>query len=262
MQNCNTDEAVQDQAPDGSSRVVVRSGPPSSQPLLQVAGLSIEMSGRAIVRDVAFSLPNGASLAVIGPNGSGKTLLLKTLLGLLPHSGSLQWRPGVRVGYVPQKVLADPQMPMLVRELLEAKRSVQRLTRSDVQSTVEWVGIADLMNSRLGALSSGQLQRVLIALAMVGEPNVLLVDEPTSSLDEAAEEHIYDLLERTHKVHGTTIILVSHDLLLVRSVATHVLCLNGRTASFGSAEQMLRPDVLETVYGQPLQLHTHALDKP
>lgn len=233
----------------------------SAQSLLTVTGLSIEIDGRTIVRNVTFALPKRASLAVIGPNGSGKTLLLRALLGLLPCSGSFQWLPGVRVGYVPQKVMADPQMPMLVRELLEAKVNVQNLQHADLKAAVQWVGITDLMERRLGTLSSGQLQRVLIALAMVGAPDALLIDEPTSNLDEAAEEHIYDLLERTRQTHGTTIILVSHDLFLVRHMASHVLCLNAGTASFGTADQMLTPDVLQAVYGQPLLFHAHALDK-
>jgi zinc transport system ATP-binding protein len=248
--------------PPAAIRPADADGPAAAlHPLLTVSRLSIEMAGRTIVRNVTFSLPQSASLAVIGPNGSGKTLLLKTLLGLLPVKGSFQWLPGTRLGYVPQKVVADPQMPMLVHELLEAKRSIQNLSRSDIGSAVEWVDIADLLEHRLGALSSGQLQRVLIALAMAGSPDVLLIDEPTSSLDEAAEEHIYELLEKTRQARGTTIILVSHDLLLVRHIATHVLCLNTGTASFGTAEQMLRPDILEALYGRPLQFHTHALDE-
>jgi zinc transport system ATP-binding protein len=259
--NRNASSAMHQPAVETSNGVDAQATAPPSQPLLRVSGASIEINGRTIVRNVTFALPKSASLAVIGPNGSGKTLLLKALLGLLPCSGSFQWLSGVRLGYVPQKVLADPQMPMLVHELLEAKMSVQKLTHSDMKGAVEWVGISDLMESRLGALSSGQLQRVLIALAMIGAPDALLIDEPTSSLDEAAEEHIYDLLERARQTRGTTIILVSHDLSLVRHMASHVLCLNAGTASFGTAERMLRPDVLEAVYGRPLLFHAHALDK-
>lgn len=261
LQSPNAKEVVQQRVVAVRRGDIAHVAPSSAQPLLTVAGLSIEMGGHAIVRNVTFSLPQSASLAVIGPNGSGKTLLLKTLLGLMPGSNSFQWLPGTRLGYVPQKVVADPQMPMLVHELLESKRSVQNLPRSTIGSAVEWVGVADLLEHRLGALSSGQLQRVLIALAMAGAPDALLIDEPTSSLDEAAEEHIYKLLERIRQARGTTIILVSHDLLLVRHIATHVLCLNAGTAAFGTTEQMLRPDILEAVYGHPLHFHTHALDR-
>jgi len=109
----------------------------AEQWLLTVTGLSIRMSGHKIVRDIRFALPKGASFSVIGPNGSGKTLFVKTLLGLLPRNGNFHWMPGVRLGYVPQKVMADPQVPMLVRELVEAKCSVQNLTSSDVQSAVD-----------------------------------------------------------------------------------------------------------------------------
>jgi zinc transport system ATP-binding protein len=230
-------------------------------PVLEIVGLSIEIAGRTIVRDATFSLPRGADLAVIGPNGSGKTVLLKTLLGLLPASGTISWAPDSRRGYVPQKVFADPHLPMRVKELLKAKASVQHFKDSDIESAVAWVGITDLMAQRLGALSSGQLQRVLLAMAMVGSPNVLLVDEPTSSLDEAAEGHIYELLQRTRQTRGTTVILVSHDLALVHNMATHVLCLNGGRASFGTAQEMLTQDILESLYGCPLQFHSHAWEK-
>ena len=230
-------------------------------PILEIAGLSVEIAGRTIVRDATFSLERGAALAVIGPNGSGKTVLLKTLLGLLPGSGTIHWASDSRRGYVPQKVFADPHLPMRVKELLKAKASVQGLKDTDIESAVAWVGINDLMEQRLGAVSSGQLQRVLLTLAMVGAPSVLLVDEPTSSLDEAAEGHIYALLQRTRQTLGTTVILVSHDLALVRNMATHVLCLNGGRASFGTAQEMLTQDILESLYGCPLQFHSHAWEK-
>jgi zinc transport system ATP-binding protein len=228
--------------------------------VLKTTDLTVQIAGRAIVRNATFQLPGRASLAVIGPNGSGKTLLLKTLLGLLPCSGSFWWSPGVRSGYVPQKVSVDPQLPMLAGELLAAKASVQNLSRLDIEAAVEWTGVGHMMEERLGALSTGQLQRVLIALAMLGAPNVLLVDEPTSSLDEAAEESIHELLRRTREKHGTTIILVSHDLAFVHDVATHVLCLNNGVASFGTVATMLTPDILEAVYGRPLQFHAHSLE--
>jgi ABC-type Mn2+/Zn2+ transport system ATPase subunit len=111
----------------------------------------------------------------------------------------------------------------------------------------------------VGALSTGQLQRLLIAFALIGAPDVLLVDEPTSSLDELAEEHFFELLNRARKERGTTVILVSHDLTLVRGLATHVLCLSGGTTYFGTAAEMLVPQVLERVYGQPVEFHSHDL---
>lgn len=229
-------------------------------PALAVQDLGVTIGGRTIVREVNFVLEAGASLAIVGPNGSGKSVLLKALLGLLPHSGKIAWPPDTRTGYVPQNVSADPHLPLTTGELLRAKASVQHLTRDEVQSAVEWAGVADLLDQRVGALSGGQLQRVLIAFALAGDPDVLLVDEPTASLDEPSEEHFIELLNRTRLQRGTTLILVSHDLTLVRGAATHVLCLSPGAASFGTASEMLVPEVLERVYGQPVEFHAHSLE--
>ncbi len=230
--------------------------------MLSVEDVTIAVDGRLIVRNASFALRSKDSLAIIGPNGSGKTLLLKALMGLIPYSGKIAWRPGARLGYVPQNAHADPSMPLRVRELLHAKAATLRLTRADVDAAASWAGVQDLMEQRLGALSSGQFQRVLVAFALAGAPDALLVDEPTSSLDEPAEEHIFQLMKRAQQERGITVILVSHDLTLVRGFATHVLCLSGGTAAFGAAGDLLVPTVLARVYGAPVEFHIHSLDRP
>jgi zinc transport system ATP-binding protein len=229
--------------------------------VLRVGSLSISIGRRTIVKSATFTLFRGGSLAVIGPNGSGKTLLLKALLGLQPYTGTIDWEPGTRLGYVPQNISADRHFPLRARELLQAKARVQRRPGQEVDDAAAWVGVPDLLDQRLGALSSGQLQRVLIAFALIGAPDVLLVDEPTSSLDEPAEEHFFELLNRARRERGTTVVLVSHDLTLVRGIATHVLCLSGGVAWFGTAAEMLVPQVLERVYGQPVEFHSHHLEQ-
>jgi zinc transport system ATP-binding protein len=229
--------------------------------LLSAVDVTIAIAGRLIVRNVSFALEPRASLAIIGPNGSGKTLLLKALMGLMPYSGRIDWKPGTRLGYVPQNAYADPNMPLKVRELLQAKAKIQRLTKADIDAAVGWVGVQAMLDKRLGVLSSGQFQRVLVAFALMGAPDALLVDEPTSSLDEPAEEHIFELMRRARQERGITVILVSHDLTLVRDFATHVLCLSGGVATFGAAEELLVPAVLARVYGAPVEFHAHVLDR-
>lgn len=231
------------------------------EPVLAVERLEIGIAGKTVVRDVSFSLPPRASLAVIGPNGAGKTLLLQSLLGLIPSRGNIRWRAGARLGYVPQRVETDARLPLRVGELLRAKAKIQRLPESDVQAAVDWAGLGPLLEQRVGTLSAGQFQRMLIAFALAGSPDVLLVDEPTASLDELAEEHIFELLEKARRERGMTIILVSHDLTLVRGTATHVLCVGGGKASFGTAQEMLTPEVLERIYGHPLEFHSHAMER-
>jgi zinc transport system ATP-binding protein len=230
------------------------------EPVLVVEHLEIGITGKTVVRDVSFSLPPRASLAVIGPNGAGKTLLLQSLLGLIPSRGNIRWRTAARLGYVPQRVETDARLPLRAGELLRAKAKVQRLPESDVRAAVDWAGVGPLLEQRVGTLSAGQFQRLLIAFALAGSPDVLLVDEPTASLDELAEEHIFELLEKARRERGMTIILVSHDLTLVRGTASHVLCLGGGKAWFGTAAEMLVPELLERVYGQPLEFHSHDLE--
>lgn len=229
-------------------------------PAVSVANLSIKIAGRTIIRDANFAIPKGSGLAVIGPNGSGKTVLLKALLGLLPFTGAIRWAPGARQGYVPQKVSADPNLPMRVREILKAKAAVQKMPAADIEEAIAWAAIGNLLEQRLGALSSGQLQRVLLAMAMMGVPDVLLVDEPTASLDEGSEEHVFQMLETTRKLRGTTIVIVSHDLTLVGHLSTHVICVNAGVATFGTAGNMLRQEVLEASFGAPLRFHSHSLE--
>lgn len=233
----------------------------TAEPVLTVSQVGINIAGRQVLHDVNFTLPRKASLAIIGPNGSGKTLLLNALLGLMPSTGTIRWSPGTRLGYVPQKVTADTRLPLRVDELLQAKARIQHLPESEVKAAMEWAGLEPLMGQKLGTLSSGQLQKVLIAFALAGAPDAVLVDEPTSSLDELAEEHIFEILHRARRERGMTIILVSHDLTLVRGTATHVLCLGGGRASFGTASEMLVPEILERIYRQPLEFHAHHLEQ-
>jgi zinc transport system ATP-binding protein len=164
--------------------------------LLSVRNLTVAFGKRVVIRDLSFDLHRGDTLGVIGPNGSGKTVLLKALLDLVPYEGDIQWASEVRLGYVPQKIAADRQMPLLVRNLLEAKAHFLKLTSKDIHEVADQIGLtAELMNASIGTISGGQFQKVLIAISLLGTPNVLLFDEPTASLDELEEERIYELLD-------------------------------------------------------------------
>ena len=229
--------------------------------ILTVSGMAIASRGRPVLNNVRFSLPARASLAIIGPNGSGKTLLLKALLGLFPYTGTVRWKSRTRLGYVPQTVFADPHLPLSGGELLWSKAKVQHLLPADIDTAVQLVDSGKLLDRPLGILSSGQLQKVLIAFAMLGAPQALLIDEPTSSLDELAEQRIFELIAKIRRELGTTVLMVSHDLALLRGVATHVLCLSGGNAYFGTAAQMLVPTILEKVYGAPVDFYSHAMEQ-
>lgn len=228
-------------------------------PLLSVRNLTVDLGNREIIRDLSFDVHTGDTLAVIGPNGSGKTVLLKALLGLVSYEGGIVWSPGTRLGYVPQKIAADRQMPLLVRDLLEAKTRFLKLAPGAIELASREVGLApDLLKAGIGVISGGQFQKVLIAYALLGEPNVLLFDEPTASLDEMEEERVYELLEHLQNKQKLTILLVSHDLSVVFRSANMVLCLSKGRPCIGPPREILTPERLEATYSFPHKYYQHS----
>lgn len=227
--------------------------------LLSVTNLSLAFGGRAVLQDVNFEVDAGDSLAIIGPNGAGKTVLLKSLMGLLPHSGEIRWSATARLGYVPQKVAADWQLPLRVRDILGAKLRTLKLPSAELEAVNAQVGLApEVLNATIGSLSGGQFQKALIAFALLGNPNVLLFDEPTASLDELTENRIYDLLHSLQREKGITVLLVSHDLSVVYHYATKVLCLSKGVTCMGRPQDVLTPERLEELYGAPPKYYRHS----
>jgi zinc transport system ATP-binding protein len=227
-------------------------------PILNVKNLSITFDNRSVVYNLSFSLEKGECLAIIGPNGSGKTVLLKALLGVIPYEGEIDWAPGVKLGYVPQKIDADRHLPLNLQNLLTAKTRLLRLPKSEIKTLSKNIELQpDILNSPIGHLSGGQFQKALIAFALLGNPNVILFDEPTASLDQLTEEHIYELMRDLQEKLGITIFLVSHDLSIVYRYATKVLCLNRKAICLGTPQEALQPQILEKLYASPPKYHHH-----
>lgn len=227
--------------------------------VLEVKNLSITLDNEEILKHISFSVARGEVLGVIGPNGAGKTVLFRTLLGLLPHEGEIQWGD-VRIGYVPQKLFIDRTIPITVREffLLQSpqfwrprKSFLEHLTHE-----LSLVGLdTTILKKPLGELSGGQLQRLMIAWAMLPHPDVLLFDEPTSGIDVGSEESIYQVMSRLQRERETTILLISHDLNIVYQYAETVLCLNKTMVCYGPPKEVLKPAELERLYGAELPQH-------
>jgi zinc transport system ATP-binding protein len=226
--------------------------------LLEVDRLAIRFGAATILKDVSFRIERGESVAVIGPNGSGKTALFRALIGAVPSQGLLRWAPGIRFGYVPQKVDLARDLPITGIDFLRARGAARRIDDGAIEHAIGAVGLTPaLCRQSVGSLSGGQFQRLLIAFALMGDPDVLLLDEPTAGIDEPGQERLNELIQRLQAERRLTVFLISHDLSVVHQHATHVLCLSGGTAHFGEPRTILSPDLLHEVYGTPIAFHVH-----
>jgi zinc transport system ATP-binding protein len=207
---------------------------------------------------VSFSVRSGKSLAIIGPNGAGKTVLLKALIGAIPFAGCVKWAPGARVGYVPQKLDLERDIPLTGADFLRARARLAHAPTPEMALVSELVGlVADVLDEPIGTLSGGQFQRLLVAFALIGGPNILLLDEPTAGVDEAGQERLHDVVARLQKTRELTVVFVSHELSLVFEFANEVLCLARRKLYQGPPREILTPELLNELYDARLRFHVH-----
>ncbi len=215
--------------------------------ILTVSNLTVELPNQTVLDNVSFKLKRGMTLAIIGPNGAGKTMLFRALLNLIPFKGKVEWAPKVKIGYVPQYLSAS-DIPISVKEFLSFKGDI------DMNNALSSVGLdsKEVLTKRLGALSGGQLRRVLIAWATIDKPNVLLFDEPTTGVDLDSEEAIYKMLSDLEKKYRITTLLISHDLHIVREYSDLMLALNGCVTFFGESKRIMEPELQQMIYGEPV----------
>jgi ABC-type Mn2+/Zn2+ transport system ATPase subunit len=236
-------------------------------PALEVKDLTVWFEGqdRPAVDEVSFSLDEGQIAILIGPNGSGKSTVLRAILGLVPFTGQVRVfgteaaAARRQIGYVPQRLAFDLTLPLTVREAVRMPLLGARGPEADAsfQHFIEALGIADLVDKPLGALSGGQLKRALIARAMVASPRLLLLDEPEAGIDVGGEHTLYELLDRLVSHHRLTALICSHELDLVFRYADQVLCLNRRLQCTGSPAEVLTAEALARLYGPATALYRH-----
>jgi ABC-type Mn2+/Zn2+ transport system ATPase subunit len=233
--------------------------------LLRVDGVSHSYGEQVVLRDVDLDIAAGAMLGVVGPSGSGKTTLLRILLGAVePARGRVVRRPGLRVGYVPQVETVNWHFPVTVAEVVLMARTrgrrlpwPSRAERTEVAEVLDRLGIGPLGHRHIRELSGGQQQRVFIARALVGRPDVLFLDEPTSGVDVRTRHEVLHLLDALNG-EGLTIVLTTHDLNGMAAHLPELLCLNVGVAGYGSPRDVLVPEILERVYGAPMDVLEHA----
>lgn len=229
---------------------------------IDVQHLTVSMGSHTILEDLSFSIPEGSVTAVIGPNGSGKTTLLQTLMGLVePKSGEvsiLGKAPETvrhRVGYVPQRFSFDRTFPVTVREFFEFSHPAS--SEAEMRQRLHQVDSEDAMERRLSELSGGQLQRVLIARALLRSPSLLYLDEPATGIDMVGEQSLYHLIAQLTADAKTTIVIVSHELEVVYRHATQVLCINKALHCHGLPQEVLTDKVLQQLYGKDSAVYRH-----
>jgi zinc transport system ATP-binding protein len=213
--------------------------------LLKVSNLTVKLQDQTILDNVSFKLKRGTALAILGPNGAGKTMLFKALLNLVPYTGKIEWREKVKIGYVPQNIAVD-DIPISVKEFLSFRN------HADVESSLSYVRLSDknVAGKTLGVLSGGELRRVLIAWALVDNPSVLLFDEPTTGVDLGSEEPIFLMLNDLKKKKGITVLLITHDVHIVREYSDFLLALNRCITFFGDSKKIMDPSIQNMIYGE------------
>ncbi len=228
--------------------------------ILTVHDLSVNFGKEEVLKDISFSVNDGDFLAVIGPNGAGKTVLFRALLSLIPYDGEVKWRVGIKIGYVPQKLMEKAELPLTVREffMLKSKKLFfkdKQIVNSIIHELKSVNIDNDILDQQLINLSRGELQRVLISWAILGHPQVLLFDEPTAGIDIAGEESVYNMLHKLQDERGMTIIMISHDLNIVYRYASNVLCLNKERLCYGEPSKALTSDQIKKLYGESAFYH-------
>jgi len=230
--------------------------------LITVENLSVTRSGNTVLEAVSAAFQPGEITTIVGPNGSGKSTLLKALIGELPPAkGRVTRVPGLRLGYVPQRLALDPTLPMTVSRFLSLPR---RHSASERARALSHTGVAELGKRQLADLSGGQLQRVVLARALLAKPQILLLDEPTQGLDQPGQAAFYQLIEATRNELNCAVVMVSHELHVVMSASDHVICLNGHICCEGAPEVVQQAAEYRALFGPgtggALALYRHEHD--
>jgi len=225
--------------------------------LIEARDLDVRIGKKTILKAINLQVEKGQILTVIGPNGSGKSTLLKTLIGSLPPAKGLIIRaPELSIGYVPQRLHIDVTLPITVKRFLQLPH---KISAKRMQSAMADAGVPELMPQQLNSLSGGQLQRVLLARALLTNPNLLLLDEPTQGLDRKGTADFYRQLDHLRQTLNCAIVLVSHDLQVVMRQSEQVICLNGCICCQGKPEEVGNSDIFRALFGLEDDADTLAL---
>ncbi|MGR3503383.1 metal ABC transporter ATP-binding protein [Pseudaestuariivita sp.] len=229
--------------------------------LIAAEGLGLRYGQHAVLRHVDLQVARGEIVTIVGPNGSGKSTLLKVLIGALEATeGRVRRARGLRLGYVPQKLMLDPTLPMTVARFLRLRAA----GACDVPALLTSVGLGDVARQQVSELSGGQLQRVLLARALRDAPDLVILDEPTQGLDQPGAAEFYRRIETVRAQTGAGVLMVSHDLHVVMAASDRVICLNGHVCCEGAPAQVASAPEYRALFGSgtggTLALYRHEHD--
>lgn len=236
--------------------------------LLSTENINLFLSNKTILEDISLSLSKGKILTIVGPNGGGKSCLIKILVGLLkPSSGMLYRQSDLRIGYTPQRFQIDSTLPLSVQRFLTLIPNPPwgsvSMRKTALENILEEVGVPQVLHQSLQTLSGGELQRVLLARALLRKPELLVLDEPAQGVDLIGQDALYRLIVKIRNTHGCGIVLVSHDLSLVMAETDEVLCLNQHVCCSGSPEMVSQDPRFLGLFGLEagsFALYTHRHD--
>ena len=218
-----------------------------SDALLSARDVSLTLNGRSILDHVTIDVRPNEIVTVIGPNGAGKSTLVRCLLGLQPiTSGEIVRSKALRIGYVPQRFPQTPNVPLDVRRLLSL---TLKPSEPEIDAALAETGIAHLKHAAVARLSGGELQRALLARALLRKPELLVLDEPVQAVDFMGEARMYELISEIRRQHGCGILMVSHDLHMVMAESDHVVCLNGHVCCEGGPSKVQQDPEFARLFG-------------
>ncbi|MCZ6524609.1 MAG: zinc ABC transporter ATP-binding protein ZnuC [Alphaproteobacteria bacterium] len=236
--------------------------PGAGEILLEAAAVDLRLGALEVLQGVDLTVRRGEIVTLIGPNGAGKTTLVRVVLGLVrPDRGRVALAPDLVIGYVPQRLHVDPVLPLDVRRFLTLGGAAGR---ERCQRALDEVGVSGLLDAALHELSGGELRRVVLARALLRDPDLLVLDEPVQGVDLGGQIELYELISRLRGQRACGVLMVSHDLHLVMAATDHVVCLNHHVCCAGRPETVSRDPEYITLFGpraaEALALYSHAHD--
>ena len=228
-----------------------------SSPLITLKGVNKAFGGRSVLDNISMQLMQGEITTLIGPNGAGKSTLVRIILGLIqPDSGTVSPSAGLRVGYMPQKMHIDPTLPLTTCRFLQLANT----SHHACHEALERVWIGHLATSPIQSLSGGEVQRALLARAILRKPNFLVLDEPVQGVDVTGQNALYRMIGELSKALNCGVLMVSHDLYLVMSATDRVICLNQHICCQGHPEQVTQDQAYIDIFGQTTAVYAHQHD--